>query len=255
MKNEVKPDSKDHSGLDPYDDELERTKSQLLVFAKEISSVYQQEREKARRLGQLNDELKADYLSIVGTLAMVVEAKDHYTGHHLERCRTYGTALAAAIDPDLVSPELQYGFLLHDVGKIGVPEAILSKQGPLNNEEFQIMRQHPLIGVQLIEPMGRILDWRTLQIVRHHHERYDGKGYPDGLKGSDIPLPARIFTVVDAFDAMTTDRPYRAALSLAETITRLTHEAGSQFDPDVISAFVALLKQPEFQELFADRHA
>jgi len=229
------------SGLDTYEEELERTKSQLMVFAREMSSVYQKEREKALALGKLNDELKADYLSIVQTLAAVVEAKDQYTRLHLDRCRDYGTALARAIDPKLLTEEVEYGFLLHDVGKIGVPEAILLKTGPLTPEEAEIMQMHPLIGVQIVEPMRRILDSGTIEIIRHHHERFDGEGYPDHLAGEDIPLSARIFSVVDAFDAMTSDRPYRAALSLGEAMQRLTDAAGTQFDPAVVEAFVKLM--------------
>lgn len=234
-------DPRSSSGLDEYETELERTKSQLLVFAKEMSRVYQQEREKARRLGQLNDELRGDYLSIVQTLASVVEAKDQYTRSHLDRCRDYGSALAGVVDPGLLTEEVQYGFLLHDVGKIGVPEAILLKQGPLSEEEAAVMQQHPLIGVQIVEPMRRILDFRTIQVIRHHHERFDGTGYPDGLAGEAIPLSARIFAVVDAFDAMTTDRPYRKALSVEQALDRLKEAAGSQFDPDVVQCFVRLM--------------
>lgn len=226
---------------DDYVEELERTKSQLLVFAREIGTVYQRERKQAQQLGQLMNELKGDYLSIVQTLALVVEAKDEYTRYHLERCREYGTALAMEVDPSMVSPELEYGFLLHDVGKIGVPEAILAKAGPLSSDEMRVMRTHPLIGVQIVSPMRRVLDDRTTEVIRHHHERFDGEGYPDRLKGDQIPLSARIFSVVDAFDAMTTDRPYREALSLAEALERLESGATSQFDPDVVQAFTGLM--------------
>ncbi|MGH2772658.1 MAG: HD-GYP domain-containing protein [Actinomycetota bacterium] len=227
--------------LDPYEEELERTKSQLLIFAKEISSMYQRERQKGRQLSRFDDEVKSDYLSIVQTLALVVEAKDQYTRNHLDRCKAFGTALARSMDPRLVTPEVQYGFLLHDVGKIGIPESILLKQGPLDPEEYDIMRRHPLIGVQLIEPMKRILGNPTLEIIRHHHERYDGGGYPDGLAGELIPLAARVFTVVDSFDAMTTDRPYRRALSRDEAMSRLEEGAGTQFDPEVVMAWKELV--------------
>jgi len=230
------------SGLDAYEDELEKTKSQLLVFAREVTSVYQREREKARSLGKLNDDLKRDYLSIVETLATVVEAKDQYTRQHLERCREYGTALTEAIDSTLISDALQYGFLLHDIGKIGVPEAILLKREALTPEEMKIMQTHPMIGVQIVEPMRRILDERTLEVIRNHHERFDGSGYPDGLAGEKIPLSARIFSVVDAFDAMTTDRPYRMALSIDEALHRLQQGAGTQFDPGVVQAFDELMR-------------
>jgi HD-GYP domain-containing protein (c-di-GMP phosphodiesterase class II) len=221
--------------------ELERTRSQLLVFARDMSAIYQRKREQEQRLSTLMDELRTDYLSIVETLALVVEAKDQYTANHLERCKRYGIALANEIDPSMVSPQLQYGFLLHDVGKIGIPEAILAKPGPLSSDEMAIMKTHPLIGVQIVGPMKRVLDEVTLQVIRHHHERFDGLGYPDGRKGEDIPLSARIFSVVDAYDAMTTDRSYRKALEAVEAIVRLRAGAGSQFDPDVVIAFESLI--------------
>lgn len=232
-------------GVERFDQqgELERTKSQLLVFAREISAVYQRERKQSAHLASLMDELRTDYLNIVQTLALVVEAKDEYTRYHLERCRDYGVALTESIAPELNSPELHYGFLLHDIGKIGVPEAILSKTGPLSNEEMRLMRTHPLIGVQIIAPMKRILSDRTIEVVRHHHERFDGSGYPDKLRGEEIPMSARIFAVVDAFDAMTTDRPYRRALPVEEAIRRLDAGSGYQFDPEVVGAFTKLMAE------------
>jgi HD-GYP domain-containing protein (c-di-GMP phosphodiesterase class II) len=221
--------------------ELERTRSQLLVFARDMSAVYQRKREQEQRLGRLMEDLRTDYLSIVETLALVVEAKDPYTAGHLERCKKYGLALTDQVDPGLISPQLQYGFLLHDVGKIGIPEAILTKPGPLSAEEIRIMRTHPLIGVQIVGPMHRILDQRTIEVIRHHHERFDGQGYPDRCKGEEIPLSARIFCVVDAFDAMTTQRPYRQAMSREEASQRLRAGSGTQFDPDVVEAFEHLI--------------
>jgi HD-GYP domain-containing protein (c-di-GMP phosphodiesterase class II) len=221
--------------------ELERTRSQLLVFARDMSAVYQRKREHEQKLSAIMEELRTDYLSIVETLALVVEAKDHYTADHLERCKKYGIALANQIDPSMVSAQLQYGFLLHDVGKIGIPEGILAKPGPLTADETAIMRTHPLIGVQIVGPMRRVLDEVTIEVIRHHHERFDGNGYPDGRKGDDIPLSARIFSVVDAYDAMTTDRSYRKALAAGEAIERLKLAAGTQFDPDVVKEFEALM--------------
>lgn len=221
--------------------ELERARSQLLVFARDMSTVYQRKREHETRLTALMEELRTDYLSIVETLALVVEAKDQYTAGHLERCKRYGIALANQIDPSMVSPQLQYGFLLHDVGKIGIPEAILGKPGPLTPDEMAIMRTHPLIGVQIVAPMHRVLDRSTVQVIRHHHERFDGQGYPDGLAGEAIPLSARIFSVVDAFDAMTTNRSYRSALGAGEAMERLRLAAGEQFDPEVVTEFEILL--------------
>lgn len=226
-----------------YEKELEAAKAQLLVFAREISAVYLRERRQAQHLGALMDELRADYLSIIQTLALLVEAKDEYTRSHLDRCREYGTALANEIEPGMATPELQYGFLLHDIGKIGVPEAILGKVGPLTYGEMEIMKTHPLVGIQLIGPMRRIVDERTLEVIRSHHERFDGDGYPDELKGEQIPLAARIFSVVDAYDAMTSDRPYREALTFEEAIRRLRSGAGTQFDPAVVVTFEELMRR------------
>lgn len=226
-----------------YREELERTRNQLLVFARDMSTVYQRKREHEKKLSALLDELRTDYLAIVETLALVVEAKDQYTAKHLERCKKYGIALANRIDPDMVTPQLQYGFLLHDVGKIGIPEGILTKAGPLTVQETKIMRTHPEIGVQLVAPMRRVLDRVTVEVIRHHHERFDGTGYPDGKKGEDIPLAARVFSVVDAFDAMTTDRPYRASVGLEAALERLRDGAGIQFDPYVVAEFEALVAE------------
>ncbi len=231
-----------------YRAELERTRSQLLVFARDMSAVYQRKREHEQKLGALLEELRTDYLSIVETLALVVEAKDQYTANHLERCKRYGIALASRIDAALISPQLQYGFLLHDVGKIGIPEAILMKPGPLTADEMAVMRTHPLIGVQIVAPMRRVLDEVTVEVIRHHHERFDGDGYPDGKAGERIPLSARIFSVVDSFDAMTTNRPYRKALPMKEALRRLRTEAGKQFDPEVVTEFEAMMENTESLE-------
>lgn len=228
-----------------YREELERTRNQLLVFARDMSTVYQRKREHEKKLSALLEELRTDYLAIVETLALVVEAKDQYTASHLERCKKYGIALANRIDPAMVTPQLQYGFLLHDVGKIGIPESILTKAGPLTAREAEIMRTHPEIGVQLVAPMHRVLDDVTVSVIRHHHERFDGQGYPDGKKGDQIPLSARIFSVVDAFDAMTTDRPYRRSVGVSAALERLDQAAGDQFDPDVVTEFIALVEMGE----------
>jgi HD-GYP domain-containing protein (c-di-GMP phosphodiesterase class II) len=231
-----------------YRAELERTRSQLLVFARDMSAVYQRKREHEQKLGALLEELRTDYLSIVETLALVVEAKDQYTANHLERCKRYGIALTSRIDSGLITPQLQYGFLLHDVGKIGIPESILMKPGPLSADEMAVMRTHPLIGVQIVAPMRRVLDEVTVEVIRHHHEKFDGSGYPDGKAGDRIPLSARIFSVVDSFDAMTTDRPYRKALSLDEALSRLRSESGRQFDPEVVVEFEAMMENTDTLE-------
>ena len=219
--------------------DLDRTRQQLLVFAKEVGEAYRRERAQKARIEALAQERRAIDYSMVQTLAFMVDAKDAVTGSHLERCRTYGLALAEAIDADMVNPELEYGFLLHDVGKVVVPEAILDKAGPLSRAEETIMRTHVPMGLRIVSPL-RFLDADALDVIRCHHEWFNGTGYPDGLKGRQIPMPARVFSVVDAFDAMTTDRPYRRALAVEDALDRLEAGAGKQFDPEVVDVFLRL---------------
>jgi ribonuclease P protein subunit RPR2 len=172
-------------------------------------------------------------------MAYVVEAKDAYTGQHLERCRVYGNALLEAIGVTGDYPNAEFGFLLHDVGKVGVPESILNKPGPLTAAEWRVMRTHPTIGSQILAGIPGMDD--AAEIVRCHHEMWSGDGYPAGLAKEAIPLPARVFQVVDAFDAMTTDRPYRASMGVERAVQELQRVAGTQFDPDVVRAFVAIV--------------
>jgi ribonuclease P protein subunit RPR2 len=215
--------------------DLER---QLHVFAKDAVSAYRREKSRARELSDALEELKKAYLETIRSLAFVVEAKDAYTGQHLERCRVYGVTLLNELGLADEYPDAQYGFLLHDAGKVGVPERILGKPGPLTAAEWRVMRTHPLIGYQMVAAIPFLHN--AAEIVRSHHEMFDGSGYPEGLRGDEIPMPARVFAVVDAFDAMTTDRPYRTALSVEEAAAELTRMAGTQFDPDVVAAFVPL---------------
>lgn len=215
--------------------DLER---QLHVFAKDAVSAYRREKSRAKELGEALDTLKRAYLETIRSLAFVVEAKDAYTGQHLERCRVYGVSLMQELGINDDYPDAQYGFLLHDAGKVGVPERILGKPGPLTAAEWRVMRTHPLIGYQMVASIPFLRN--AGEIVRSHHEMFDGSGYPEGLKRDEIPLPARVFAVVDAFDAMTTDRPYRAAMTVDQAAAELTRMAGTQFDPDVVAAFVPM---------------
>jgi len=147
--------------------------------------------------------------------------------------------LARAIVPEEADDaQLSCGFLLHDIGKLAVPDAVLNKPGPLDAGEWELMRLHPEKGVQILSTIP-FLD-RALDVVRHHHERWDGTGYPEGLKGEEIPLWARIFAVVDTVDAITSDRPYRLGRSLDLAIDELRAGAGAQFDPACVAAFVRL---------------
>jgi HD-GYP domain-containing protein (c-di-GMP phosphodiesterase class II) len=133
---------------------------------------------------------------------------------------------------------LEFGALFHDIGKIGIPSEILQKAGPLTDAEFEIVKEHPELGEKILAPIERLADVRP--IVRACHERWDGRGYPDGKSGTDIPVESRIVLVCDAFHAMTTDRPYRARLPLEEAVARLREASGTQFDPAAVEAFVSL---------------
>jgi len=153
-----------------------------------------------------------------------------------------GLALAERVDPRLVErPEVAYGFFLHDIGKVGIPESVLCKPGPLTDDEWDIMRTHPGIGAQIVEPI-RFLEG-AVEIVRTHHERWDGRGYPIGLRGEQIPLAARVFAIADSFDAMTSDRPYRAAMSFDEAFEEIRLGSGTQFDPDIVEVFLDLASE------------
>ena len=219
----------------------EALERQLLVFANDIGALYRREQARAQELEGALRTLKTQYLETVRTLAFVVEAKDAYTGQHLERCRVYGVALLDALGVAADYPDAEFGFLLHDAGKVGIPERILSKPGPLTAAEWRVMRTHPLIGYQMVSSIPFLKG--AAEIVRYHHEMFDGSGYPEALKGEEIPMPARVFSVVDAFDAMTTDRPYRAALPLDHAVTEIERMAGTQFDPEVVKVFLPLCER------------
>jgi response regulator RpfG family c-di-GMP phosphodiesterase len=174
-------------------------------------------------------------LATIEALATALEVRDACTGEHVQRVSRLAEACLALVDTGLaMDDEIRSGFLLHDVGKIGVPDSILNKPGPLDHAEWEIMRTHPEIGVRIIEPIG--FSSTTTDIVLHHHERWDGKGYPYGLTGKDIPIAARAFAVVDALDAMTSDRPYRSAMRTEDALTILKHEAGKAYDPIMVDA-------------------
>ncbi len=173
--------------------------------------------------------------ALIQSLAAAVEAKDAVTSRHIHRVAELAVGLAAAVDPRLAeSDDFLFGCLLHDVGKIGVPERILSKRGPLTHSEWRVMRRHPEAGDRLTRPLG--LAATVHDIVLHHHERWDGAGYPDRLAGEAIPLAARIVSVCDALEAMTAVRPYRPPFSPDEALERIRAQAGRQFDPMVVDA-------------------
>ena len=218
------------------DAELPTIHAQLTVFARELGGLYQAERLRSRELEAALEDVREMYVSTMTSLAQVVEAKDSATRGHLDRTQRYGLALAARVDPELATrPEVAYGFFLHDIGKVGIPESVLCKPGPLTDDQWIVMRAHPSIGDQIVEPI-RFLEG-AVEIVRTHHERWDGAGYPSGLAGEQIPLAARVFAVADSFDAMTSDRPYRRAMSLDQALEEIRRGAATQFDPTVVRAF------------------
>jgi HD-GYP domain-containing protein (c-di-GMP phosphodiesterase class II) len=183
--------------------------------------------------------LSATYEVTVEALAAAIEAKDHTTGGHIERVRRLGLLLAREVAPrEAANPQMAYGFLLHDIGKLAVPDAILRAPGRLTDEQWALMRGHPEEGVRMLESVP-FLD-QALDVVRHHHERWDGGGYPDGLRGEEIPLWARIFAVVDALDAMTADRPYRPRRPYEDALAEIARNSGTQFDPAVAAALERL---------------
>jgi len=218
---------------------VEALERQLHVFAKDAVVAYRREKARAAELETALSTLQTAFLETIRSMAFVVEAKDAYTGQHLERCRVYGMALLEALGMTAEYPDAPYGFLLHDSGKVGVPESILGKPGPLTAAEWRVMRTHPLIGFQMLAGIPFLTN--AAEIVRSHHEMWDGTGYPEGLKAEEIPLPARVFSVVDAFDAMTTNRPYRAALPVEHASEEISRMGGTQFDPDVAKMFVSII--------------
>jgi len=224
--------------------------SQALSYARDLKSLYETSRARERELEQAQDRLRNAYAqsrqyavdlrktyrrlqhaifqSLLG-LANALEAKDAYTRGHSERVASLARrlALAAGVPPAGADIIAQAG-LLHDLGKIGIPEQVLRKPGPLTAEEWGVMRRHPIVGAQIVAPLEFFADGAV--IVRHHHERHDGSGYPDGLRGELIPLGARIVAVADVYDALTSDRPYRPRLSRADTVRQLRTEAGRTLD-------------------------
>jgi ribonuclease P protein subunit RPR2 len=214
---------------------------ELLLYARDLRHMLEVER------GQ-RELLQSAYLQTVSALASALESKDTGTRAHSQRVQSYASALAEAVgQAEVVRDEsTPYGFLLHDVGKIGIPDGILQKPGPLSLAERRKMETHTVLGEAMLSGVV-FLKGEGLKIVRSHHERWDGRGYPDGLARDEIPLGARIFAVADALDAMTSHRPYRRAMSWSAAREEILVQRKRQFDPTVVDAFVAV--EPELREI------
>jgi HD-GYP domain-containing protein (c-di-GMP phosphodiesterase class II) len=217
--------------------------AQMLRYADELRRTHAEERAQRRRAEDALDRLREGYTLTVRALATALECRDGESAGHAERVTELGLLLAERVAPELMAdPELEYGFLLHDLGKIGVPDAILLKPRPLDEHELAEMRRHPELGARILAGIP-YLSGLAGDVVVAHHERWDGSGYPSGLGGLRIPRAARIFAVVDAFDAITSDRPYREAQTAEVALSKIREGAGAQFEPAVVEAFLALARQ------------
>ena len=216
-------------GTDFSEDDLETLKSVASTVAMVIEN------------NLLRQSVISEYRNTLAALAAAIDAKDPYTRGHSERVTRFALLTGTLLRlPSEDLDTLEHGALLHDVGKIGVPDGILGKPGPLTSDELVVLQKHPRIGADILKNIPFLANAREL--VLHHHEEYDGTGYPDGLRGHDIPLGARILAVADAFDSITSDRAYRAALGIQTALNELRLHSGSQFCPYVSEAFIAAVE-------------
>jgi putative two-component system response regulator len=227
-------------------DQPVRSSRQLLIYAQDFRRLLELER------GQ-RALLQDAYRETVVALARALESKDTDTGAHSERVRRYATELAAAVDETLLDePSLEYGFILHDIGKIAIPDSLLKKDEPLTEADRRALEMHTVLGEQMIAGAA-LLRGQGARVVRSHHERWDAKGYPDALGGEEIPLGARVFSVADALDAMTSDRPYRRAQPWENAVGEIIAHAGTQFDPRVVGAFEE--REPALRRVYYELNA
>jgi response regulator RpfG family c-di-GMP phosphodiesterase len=190
-----------------------------------------------RKVRRQTRKIRRTFLSGIDSLVRTVEARDHYTSGHSLRVRQYSLRLAEALSLDeRLRKQLSLAAKLHDIGKVGVPDVILNKPGAFTEEEFDVVKQHPVIGERILAPIIRNLN--ILAAIRSHHERIDGRGYPDGLSEDSIPLLARVLSVADCFDALTSVRAYRPAMAIDHAVRILEDGAGEQFQPEFVRAFV-----------------
>ncbi len=194
----------------------------------------------ARRSFELYTKMRKVYLDTIRALAAAIDAKDPYTKGHSERVSEMSVVLAQELNlSDNDIENIEYTALLHDIGKIGIDDSILGKKGSLTDQEFDKIKEHTIMGANIIQPVDFLKN--SYRAIYHHHERYNGKGYPDGIKSEDIPILARIIAVADAYDAMSSDRPYRKKLSKDKILKELKDQSGKQFDPEIVKALISVL--------------
>ncbi|MFH1460464.1 MAG: HD domain-containing phosphohydrolase [Candidatus Omnitrophota bacterium] len=189
--------------------------------------------------------LHADNVQLFDTikiLALALDARDHYTHGHSEQVTEYAVSIAQEMGLSVQEIDrIRDAGILHDIGKIGIPDAVLLKPGPLNDEEYALIKKHPSIGRKILEPVNCLAD--KVPLIYHHHEHFDGQGYPEGLKAESIPVGARILAIADAYQAMTSDRPYRKALSIEVAVDELIKNKNKQFDGRIVDVFLNILKR------------
>ena len=242
--------------IQSYCEKSDKFDQLLLLIESGIKSVEQMEEIKRinAELSETNEKLEQAYMESIQTVRYTVEAKDTYTRGHSDRVSEYSVLIGQKLglsEDDI--KRLRIGGLFHDVGKIGVPDSILQKEGKLTDDEYSQIKDHPTIGAHILSPASIFQD--IIPIVKHHHERYDGKGYPSQLKGEDIPYLARITAVADSFDAMTSRRTYRDSLPIDVVIEEFKNNKGTQFDPEITDVFLDILsneydKIKEIQEKY-----
>jgi putative two-component system response regulator len=216
------------------------------VTTKELLSAVKARLERSDELKLI--QLKAAYKDSLFALAGAIEMRDPYTHAHMHRLGAYSKALATDMEWNAEELEdLEYGAILHDIGKIYIPDKVLRKNGKLDDDEWSEMRKHPEVGARMIRDIPYLAP--AVPLVKHHHERWDGKGYPDGLEGEAIPVGARLLAVTDAFDAMTSDRPYRKALSSDDAYAEILRGSGKQFDPHMVEAMKRCWSTGVIQEI------
>lgn len=218
------------------------TTSRTLI--KQNSELSEQKTELETSYKKLNDS----YKNTVSALSNAVDARDPYTAGHSERVTKISMLLGTTLDlPEKELADLEYAALFHDIGKIGIPDYILHKTGKLTDEEFEIIKKHPEMGVNILKSIDFLAE--SLPIIKHHHEKFRGKGYPDNINGEDIPLGARIIAIADTYDAMTTDRPYRQGLSHETAVEEILRNKGLQFDDKLVDAFMEIEQSIKLESL------